>query len=140
MCVVVHQSVAEKSKMFLAELSRHNYVTPTSYLELLGIFAKLLQLKKMELKTARNRTKLGLDKVNLSGIMFLHQLISHRPPEIWYNYITRISLYISHFIINERVHFMTFVTRFSIFCAILEPLNLNSYHLRENIVEHNTPR
>ncbi|XP_071830856.1 dynein axonemal heavy chain 1-like isoform X2 [Apostichopus japonicus] len=63
MCVVVHQSVAEKSKMFLAELSRHNYVTPTSYLELLGIFAKLLQLKKMELKTARNRTKLGLDKL-----------------------------------------------------------------------------
>lgn len=63
MCVVVHQSVATKSIQFLAELSRHNYVTPTSYLELLGIYGKLLGLKKNELKTARNRTKTGLDKV-----------------------------------------------------------------------------
>ncbi|XP_030840434.1 dynein heavy chain 1, axonemal isoform X1 [Strongylocentrotus purpuratus] len=63
MCVVVHQSVATKSIQFLAELSRHNYVTPTSYLELLGIYGKLLGLKKNELKTARNRTKTGLDKL-----------------------------------------------------------------------------
>ncbi|XP_022110107.1 dynein heavy chain 1, axonemal-like isoform X1 [Acanthaster planci] len=63
MCVVIHQSVAVKSALFLAELSRHNYVTPTSYLELLGIFSKLLTLKKMELKTAKNRTKTGLDKL-----------------------------------------------------------------------------
>lgn len=67
MCVVVHQSVNVKSKEYLAELSRHNYVTPTSYLELLGIFGKLLTLKKMELKTAKNRTKTGLDKVGLNA-------------------------------------------------------------------------
>lgn len=65
MCVTLHQSVAAKSTLFLAELSRHNYVTPTSYLELLGIFSKLLTLKKMELKTAKNRTKTGLDKVGV---------------------------------------------------------------------------
>ena len=29
MCVNVHQSVAVMSKRFLAELSRHIYVTPT---------------------------------------------------------------------------------------------------------------
>ena len=57
------QSVAEKSKQFKAELSRHNYVTPTSYLELLGIFAKLVRIKASELSTQRNRTKTGLDKV-----------------------------------------------------------------------------
>ena len=28
-CGVIHQSVALKSKQYLAELSRHNYVTPT---------------------------------------------------------------------------------------------------------------
>ena len=67
MCVVVHQSVNVKSKEYLAELSRYNYVTPTSYLELLGIFGKLLTLKKMELKTAKNRTKTGLDKVGVNA-------------------------------------------------------------------------
>ena len=59
----IHQSVAVTSTQFLAELSRHNYVTPTSYLELLGTFGKLIQLKKNEVSTSRNRTKTGLDKV-----------------------------------------------------------------------------
>ena len=63
MCVNIHQSVAEMSKQFLAELSRHNYVTPTSYLELLGTFSRLLKLKKSEISNARQRTKTGLDKV-----------------------------------------------------------------------------
>lgn len=63
MCVDVHQSVASKSLQFLAELSRHNYVTPTSYLELLGTFGKLLKMKMNEISTHRNRTKTGLDKV-----------------------------------------------------------------------------
>ena len=62
-CVYIHQSVAEKSVQFLSELSRHNYVTPTSYLELLGMYAKLLRMKISELSNHRNRTKTGLDKV-----------------------------------------------------------------------------
>ena len=65
-CVDIHQSVAEKSLQFKAELSRHNYVTPTSYLELLNIFAKLLKQKKSEISTQRNRTKSGLDKVGVA--------------------------------------------------------------------------
>jgi len=63
MCVNIHQSVASISEQFLAELSRHNYVTPTSYLELLGTFSRLLKLKKSEISNARQRTKTGLDKV-----------------------------------------------------------------------------
>lgn len=63
MCQEIHQSVATYSKQFLAELSRYNYVTPTSYLELLGIFSKLIGMKKMDLTTARRRLKTGLDKV-----------------------------------------------------------------------------
>eukprot|EP00794_Sanderia_malayensis_P012733 gene12733-14038_t len=59
----IHQSVATKSKQYLDELSRHNYVTPTSYLELLGTFNKVLGLKKSEIQGARNRTKTGLDKL-----------------------------------------------------------------------------
>ena len=59
----IHQGVAQKSEEYLQELSRHNYVTPTSYLELLSLFSKLAAIKKSEFKTARDRTKTGLTKV-----------------------------------------------------------------------------
>lgn len=61
----IHQSVAKKCVEYLAELARHNYVTPKSYLELLNIFSILIGQKKMELKMAKNRMKSGLDKVGL---------------------------------------------------------------------------
>lgn len=64
----IHQSVTVKSHQYLAELSRHNYVTPTSYLELLGTFKKVLGIKKNEILTAKNRTKTGLDKVAIISI------------------------------------------------------------------------
>uniref|UniRef100_G3TQL9 Dynein axonemal heavy chain 1 n=1 Tax=Loxodonta africana TaxID=9785 RepID=G3TQL9_LOXAF len=62
-CVSIHQSVASKCAEYLAELARHNYVTPKSYLELLNIFSILIGQKKQELKTAKNRMKSGLDKL-----------------------------------------------------------------------------
>lgn len=64
MCVKIHQMVAEKCEQYLAELSRHNYVTPQSYLELLKIFSDLTRRKKQELCSARHRMKTGLDKAN----------------------------------------------------------------------------
>ena len=71
MCQVIHSSVSEYSKQYEAELSRFNYVTPTSYLELLGTFNKLIGIKKVELQTSRTRTKVGLDKV---GVNLTHAL------------------------------------------------------------------
>uniref|UniRef100_A0A8B9RRP5 Dynein axonemal heavy chain 1 n=1 Tax=Accipiter nisus TaxID=211598 RepID=A0A8B9RRP5_9AVES len=65
-CVEIHQSVANKCQVYLAELARHNYVTPKSYLEFLNIFSSLIGKKKQELKTAKNRMKSGLDKVRHS--------------------------------------------------------------------------
>ena len=62
MCVKIHQMVAKKCQQYLAELSRHNYVTPKSYLELLKIFSNLIGSKKQELCGARQRMKTGLDK------------------------------------------------------------------------------
>ncbi|XP_041639844.1 dynein heavy chain 1, axonemal [Cheilinus undulatus] len=63
MCVKIHQTVARKCEQYLAELSRHNYVTPKSYLELLKIFSDLIGRKKQELCSARQRMKTGLDKL-----------------------------------------------------------------------------
>ncbi|XP_071611851.1 dynein axonemal heavy chain 1 [Heliangelus exortis] len=62
-CVEIHQSVAEKCLVYLAELGRHNYITPKSYLEFLSIFNSLIEKKKQELKTAKNRMQGGLDKL-----------------------------------------------------------------------------
>jgi dynein heavy chain len=44
----IHKSVEKISVSFLAELRRHNYVTPTSYLELLTMFRAILIEKKKE--------------------------------------------------------------------------------------------
>ncbi|XP_029991393.1 dynein heavy chain 1, axonemal [Sphaeramia orbicularis] len=63
MCVKIHQMVAMKCDQYKTELSRHNYVTPKSYLELLKIFSDLIGRKKKELCTARQRMKTGLDKL-----------------------------------------------------------------------------
>nr|XP_061814136.1 dynein axonemal heavy chain 1-like [Nerophis lumbriciformis] len=63
MCMKIHQIVARKCEQFLAELSRQNYVTPKSYLELLNIFSNLIGRKKQELCRARERMSTGLDKL-----------------------------------------------------------------------------
>ena len=62
-CVNVQQSVLTKSAQYEAELGRVNYVTPTSYLDLLGIFSKMLGEKRKSLLESRNRTAVGLDKL-----------------------------------------------------------------------------
>lgn len=63
MCQVIQESVTNESKRYLEEMGRYNYVTPTSYLELLGIYSMLADRKKKELMLASSRLKTGLDKV-----------------------------------------------------------------------------
>ncbi|RDD38836.1 Dynein heavy chain 1, axonemal [Trichoplax sp. H2] len=62
-CVNMHESVCERSELYLTELSRYYYVTPSNYLQLLGTFARIFTLKKEELIKKRDRTKTGLDKL-----------------------------------------------------------------------------
>ncbi|CAH8511378.1 unnamed protein product [Dicrocoelium dendriticum] len=62
-CIDLHQSVMHHTELMKQELNRHNYVTPTSFLELLGVFSKIYGMKKQEVIAARNRTKTGLDKL-----------------------------------------------------------------------------
>ena len=58
------ESVANLSVAYLAEAKRNNYVTPTSYLELLGAFRSLLDVKRSEVSTAKSRYDVGLRKLN----------------------------------------------------------------------------
>lgn len=50
-------------QVYLAELARHNYVTPKSYLDFLSIFSSLIGKKEQELRTAQKKMRSGLDKV-----------------------------------------------------------------------------
>jgi len=59
----IHKSVEKVSVQYLEQLRRHNYVTPTSYLELLSIFRTIMLQKKIDLKVQITRLKSGLDKL-----------------------------------------------------------------------------
>ena len=60
----IHLSVEEGSRDFWDMLRRRNYVTPTSYLELLNSFKTLLGFKQKEVSTKRDRLQAGLDKLS----------------------------------------------------------------------------
>ena len=60
----VNQSVELKSKKFLQINRRHNYVTPTSYLEFLTLYGDILKKKRKENDQKQNRFKKGIDVLN----------------------------------------------------------------------------
>ncbi|XP_034168074.2 LOW QUALITY PROTEIN: dynein axonemal heavy chain 12 [Pangasianodon hypophthalmus] len=62
-CKTFHTSATDLSKRFLSELGRHNYVTPTSYLELIAAFRLLLTQKRDTVMKAKKRYTNGLDKL-----------------------------------------------------------------------------
>ncbi|XP_038073730.1 dynein heavy chain 3, axonemal-like isoform X4 [Patiria miniata] len=67
MCKHFHESVRAMSDIFFSVLRRQNYVTPTSYLELIKTFKNLLNRKRMEIMTLRNRYMVGLEKLDFAS-------------------------------------------------------------------------
>jgi dynein heavy chain len=55
----IHISVEKSSLSFYDMLKRKNYVTPTSYLELLSSFGKLIVQKRLEMSVKRDRLQIG---------------------------------------------------------------------------------
>ena len=64
----MHRSVVDSSGRMLLELKRHNYVTPTNYLELVAGYRDLLQEKRQELGDARDKLQNGLTKLDESRV------------------------------------------------------------------------
>eukprot|EP00002_Diphylleia_rotans_P013196 TRINITY_DN2570_c0_g1_i1.p1 TRINITY_DN2570_c0_g1~~TRINITY_DN2570_c0_g1_i1.p1 ORF type:complete len:3210 (-),score=627.88 TRINITY_DN2570_c0_g1_i1:227-9145(-) len=62
-CVRIHQDVEKMNERYLRELKRHFYVSPTSYLEFLSVFKKLLDSKRQEVMESRRRYDNGLQKL-----------------------------------------------------------------------------
>ena len=67
MCKYFQESVKELSLNYYNTLRRYNYVTPTSYLEMILTFKTLLNSKRQEVDIMRNRYLTGLQKLNFAA-------------------------------------------------------------------------
>ncbi|KAJ1562895.1 Dynein heavy chain 7, axonemal, partial [Nowakowskiella sp. JEL0078] len=63
MCKEFHVGARKLSENFFENLRRHNYVTPTSYLELIQTYKSLLDVKRKEIKALKSRYEVGLDQL-----------------------------------------------------------------------------
>ncbi|KAI8903374.1 dynein heavy chain, N-terminal region 2-domain-containing protein [Gorgonomyces haynaldii] len=66
MCKYLHEATVRQSQKFLSVLSRHNYVTPTSYLELIRTFKSLLGIYQGSVSKSKARYVNGLEKLNFA--------------------------------------------------------------------------
>uniref|UniRef100_H3ANA7 AAA+ ATPase domain-containing protein n=1 Tax=Latimeria chalumnae TaxID=7897 RepID=H3ANA7_LATCH len=82
MCKHFHQSVMALSERFFDSLQRRIYVTPTSYLELIKTFKNLLERKRLELLSSKNRYMVGLEKLDFaaSQIAVMQQELTELKP------------------------------------------------------------
>ncbi|OXU28216.1 hypothetical protein TSAR_011727, partial [Trichomalopsis sarcophagae] len=64
MCQTFHTSTQDLSKEFFQRAKRHNYVTPTSYLELISTFDKILDQKRREVRESKKRYEAGLESLD----------------------------------------------------------------------------
>jgi dynein heavy chain len=64
MCMKIHTSVEEMSDQFYESLRRRVYTTPKSYLDLISLYTKLLEIKRDELQVNKSRLSNGLKKLN----------------------------------------------------------------------------
>ena len=62
-CMQFQVQAQTMSKRYLSEKKKYNYVTPTSYLELISTFKGLLNIKKEEVGGAKKRYEVGLAKI-----------------------------------------------------------------------------
>nr|XP_012140860.1 PREDICTED: dynein heavy chain 1, axonemal [Megachile rotundata] len=84
LCQYMQSSVIEASDLYLKELNRHNYVTPTSYLELLSNYGGLLRKKKTELRAAEQRLSTGLEKLASAEVEVkkMQEMLANMKPQL----------------------------------------------------------
>ena len=67
MCKHFHESVRKMSEKYEQEMKRCNYVTPTSYLELILTFKSLLKGKRDDILNLKTRYEMGLGKLEFAS-------------------------------------------------------------------------
>lgn len=60
MAVIIHSDVKQFSERFYDELRRKNYVTPTSYLELLKLYIEMMKQQQNVLPNKIKKYTVGL--------------------------------------------------------------------------------
>lgn len=77
-----HVSVRDKSDQYAEEMRRYNYVTPTSYLELITMIKVVLSKRQNLLTEKRSRLTVGLDKLNSTKqiVSSLKQQLAEQQP------------------------------------------------------------
>uniref|UniRef100_A0A8D8WAB7 Dynein heavy chain 7, axonemal n=2 Tax=Cacopsylla melanoneura TaxID=428564 RepID=A0A8D8WAB7_9HEMI len=87
MCQTFHVSTQNLSEEFLVKTSRHIYVTPTSYLELISTFKQLLKIKQDEVLMGKIRYTVGLEKLDkaASSIAVMREEIDYLQPVLEVN-------------------------------------------------------
>lgn len=80
----IHQSVERKSTAYKEELNRTNYVTPTSFLELLAAYGSILKTKRKSVEWSKNRLVGGLQVLEKAGkeIASLQDSIEKMTPDL----------------------------------------------------------
>lgn len=80
----IHKNVESTSVQFRNQLRRYNYVTPTSYLELLTLFRNILTEKRVDLRQQLERLKSGLDKLNSANnaVEEMREILKKMQPEL----------------------------------------------------------
>jgi dynein heavy chain len=83
-CVTAHRSVIDISHELLAERKRHNYVTPTSFLDFLQLIRYLTQQKVREMNRIRLSMETGLSslKVAAASVSELQDQIKALQPQL----------------------------------------------------------
>ena len=59
-CVAVHKSVVETGTRYWQEVRRRLYATPSSYMELITLYARMLRDNKRKFVSNRQRLQMGL--------------------------------------------------------------------------------
>lgn len=72
MCKNFQTTAKKMSERYFERLRRHNYVTPTSYLELILTFKTLLNIKRNEVAMAKERYVVGLEKLEFATSQARH--------------------------------------------------------------------
>jgi dynein heavy chain len=64
----IHKRVEGESKSYSEQMRRYVYLTPTSYLELLSLYSKIIQAKTKEFNKSINRFESGLTVLNSANV------------------------------------------------------------------------
>ena len=83
-CETFHLEAAELSKRYLLETGRHNYVTPTSFLDLMRAFQALLDKQRTYLYEKQQAYAAGIEKLQeqKQEVTEMQQAISDDQPRL----------------------------------------------------------